>query len=372
MRESESMAITGKQLFWLISTMQVGMTILLTINPTILVSRQDAWMSSILAGLIGMLVAWVCSRISLLMPGMTLVDYARSLLGSWLGNALIVLYLLQWYSVLAIILRQYSELIVGSALVKTPITVPMLGMLFVAVYAVHSGLTTIARCSQIFGPFILLGIAIPIMLSLRDFDLRNLQPVYHDTGWVTLIKGSLPTGTFLGDCVMLIVLFRFVAKPATGARPAILGVGIAGLLVGAATFLIVGVISAARAAGSTYPYFQLVRYISYTDSFQNLDAIVIALWISGVFIKISLYLFVSAYGTSQLLGVRRWKRSIWIIAPLALGLAYIPRDFIQSSVQFPQNIAIPFILPFYYICMPIVLLGLAKLRQVRRERGRQD
>ncbi|MCC3374413.1 endospore germination permease [Cohnella sp. REN36] len=362
------MRISGAQLFWMISSMQVGMTILLTINPAIKIAGQDAWISTLVAGLVGVLVAAVSSRVSLLHPRRTFVDYARSLLGKWPGGIVVFLYLAFWISVLSIILRQYADLIASTILPETPIVVPIAGMLLVAVYVNAAGLEAIARCSELMGPFVLLGILIPVLLVAKDVRLANLLPVYLDSGWTTVLKGALPPATFLGDCVMLVMLLAFVARPKTGFRPALLGVAVAGLLTSATTFVILAVRGPNASARETYSYFNLVRYVSYFDFVQNLDAFVIALWITGVFVKVSLYFFVATYGAAQWIGYADWRRMIKFVAPLCLALAFLPRDFLDSSILFPQKIAMPFILPFHMLGMPLILWGIAEWRGRRAKK----
>ncbi|MFC5647874.1 endospore germination permease [Paenibacillus solisilvae] len=356
------MRISGNQLFWLMSTMQVGMTILLTINPAIEIARQDAWISTAAAGIFGVFTAFVSSRLSNIFPHQTFVEYVERIIGRWLGKTVVFLYMLFWYSVLAIILRQYSELIVGTILPRTPLIVPILGMLLVAVYVTASGIEAIARCSEILGPFVLLAILIPLLLSIKDLDFTNILPIYVDSGWMTILKGSLPTSSFLGDSVLLMMVFAFVSHPKKGMKPAIWGVGTAAILTCAASFAIVSTLGHATSSSLTYPYFNLVRYLSYFDFVQNLDSLVIAIWIIGIFVKVSLYFFISTYGTAQWCGVHNWRKMMWVVAPLAVILALLPRDFIDSSVFFPQKIAIPFILPFHMLVMPLLLWGIAKFR----------
>ncbi|UKS27409.1 spore germination protein [Paenibacillus sp. HWE-109] len=356
------MRINGKQLFWLMVTMQLGMTILLTINPSIQVSKQDAWISTGCAAIVGVCVAFICSRMSLIYPRQTFTGYAKILFGRALGNVIIFIYFIFWYSVLAIILRQYAEFILATILPRTPVIIPMIGMLLVAVYVTYSGIEAIARSSELLGPLALLGITIPLLLSIKNIQIANILPIYADSSPMIILKGALPSSTFLGDCIMLIMLFGFVAVPRSAVKPALLGVGTAGFLTCVSTFLIISVFGNEAAALHTYPYFNLVRYISYFDFFQNLDSIVIAMWIVGVFVKVSLYFFVCTFGTAQWIGIQKWRKMMWFVAPAVLLLALVPRDFIDSSIFFPQKIANPYFFPLHMLALPLLMWGVAKYR----------
>ncbi|NBD27681.1 GerAB/ArcD/ProY family transporter [Paenibacillus glycinis] len=356
--------IGGKQLFCLMAVMQSGMNVLLTINPAIMIAKQDAWLSMIVAGTGGVFMAFVHSKLSRLFPGMTLVEYAVQIAGKWAGNVIVGLYMMFWYVVLGMILRQYTEFILSTILPKTPMVVPLVSLFLVAIYVTALGIEVLARCAEVFGPFILGGIFLPLLLTIHDVKVNNLFPIYVDSGFTTIVLGSLPTMTFLGDCAMLMMLYAFVGDAKRGTKFALWGVGTSAFLTFAATLMVIAVLSQAQGAGITYPYFNLIRNTSYFDFVQNLDSLVIAIWIVSVFIKVSLYFFVCVYGTAQWVKVRKWKRMIWISAPIVFVISLIPRDFVESSVIFPQKIAIPYILPYHMFGIPLVLWAIAKLRHL--------
>ncbi|QHW33198.1 GerAB/ArcD/ProY family transporter [Paenibacillus rhizovicinus] len=360
----KEMLIGGKQLFWLVAAMQAGMTILLTINPAIAAAKQDAWLSIIVAGFLGLFMAYVHSRLSQRFPSRTFIEYVMLIVGKWIGHVIVGLYMAFWFVVLGMILRQYSEFILSTILPRTPMLVPMLGLLLTAVYAALSGIEVIARCAELFGPFVLLGILVPLVMTISGAKINNLLPFYADTGMTKILLGSLPTTAFLGDCIMLLVLYAFVREPKSGTKPALFGVGLSALLTSIATLLTIAVMGQAAGAGDTYPYFNLIRSISYFDFVQNLDSFVIAIWIVSVFIKVSLYFFVCTYGSAQWLKVRKWRRMGWAVVPIVLLIACIPRDFVDSSVIFPQRIAIPYLLPIHMLGIPLLLWAVAVIRRV--------
>ncbi|MDR6549236.1 endospore germination permease [Paenibacillus qinlingensis] len=356
------MRISGKQLFWMLASMQVSMTILLTIQPAIMASKQDSWLSMLIATLIGICIAFVCTRINRKYPGQTLVTYLPQLVGTWMARFLFFIYGAFWYVVLAMVLRQYADFILATILPQTPILVPIVAMMLVAIYVTKTGVEGIARCSEILGPFLLIMIILTLLLSIQDIHLKQILPLYVDSGWKVILKGSLPTSTFLGDCVMLVFLLAFLKHPDQGVKPAVFGVAVTGLLTSASAFVLVTLFGAQMAAGQTYPYFNLVRYISVYNFFQNLDAILIPIWIIGVFMKVSLYFFVCTYGTAQVFKVVQWPRMLWVVAPVILIIAMVPRSYFDSSIFFPQKIAVPFIFPIHMVAIPLVLWGLSWLR----------
>ncbi|WNR46794.1 GerAB/ArcD/ProY family transporter [Paenibacillus roseipurpureus] len=358
--------ISGTQLFWMIATMQVSMTILLTIKPAIMTAKQDSWISILGATLIGMFIAFVCTRINREYPGQTLVTYLPKIVGNWLGRFIIFIYGAFWYIVLAMVLRQYSDFIVSTILPRTPIMIPVFAMLLAAVYVTRIGIEGIARCSQILGPFLLIIITLTLLLSIRDIQLKRVLPFYVDSGWNVILQGALPTATFQGDCILLLILLAFISNPDQGTKPAVFGVALVGLLTCAATFVIVTVFGDNMAAAQTYPYFNLVRYISIYNFFQNLDAFLIPIWIIGVFMKVSLYFFVCTYGTAQVFKVTKWQRMLWVVVPIILLLSMVPRNYYDSSLFFPQKIAVPFLFPIHMLGVPLLLWIISWLKNKKK------
>ncbi len=46
------MKVSGIQVFWMITIMDIGMTLLMTFTPGLQAAKQDAWVSMLVAGCI--------------------------------------------------------------------------------------------------------------------------------------------------------------------------------------------------------------------------------------------------------------------------------------------------------------------------------
>ncbi|MDQ0875939.1 hypothetical protein QFZ77_004598 [Paenibacillus sp. V4I3] len=123
------------------------------------------------------------------------------------------------------------------------------------------------------------------------------------------------------------------------------------------------------ATGQTYPYFNLVRYISIYDFFQNLDSFMIPIWIIGVFVKVSIYVFICTYGTAQVCKVTNWPRMLWFVIPVVILIAMVPRSYFDSSIFFPKKIVLPYILPIHLLGLPVLLWGISLLKNKKNRQG---
>ena len=109
----------------------------------------------------------------------------------------------------------------------------------------------------------------------------------------------------------------------------------------------------------------MARFVSVMEFIQNIDAVIVILWILSVFIKLSLYLFITSYGTAQWLGVKDWRKLIWFVSPIVFVLSLLPANIDVASVEYPAKFWRPYILPINMVGIPILLWIVAAIRQKR-------
>lgn len=357
------MALSNRQIFWMMVSMQIIMTMLLTISPAAQLAKQDAWISIMLATLVGMLIAYISGKLSTIFPGQTLVKFNQILLGKWVGGLISALYILFWVVTLTVILKQFSLFITGTIMPKTPLCVIELPMLLVVLYPTLHGVGVIARICEITGPIILLCVVGPMFLGINQMKWDRLNPILLDNSVSSLLHGALPTAAFLGDCIMIMMLIAFVSKRKHTVRHAVGGVMLSGILTILSMIVSILMFGPNVTAGYPYPMLMIVRSISIGGIIENLDAIVITIWIISIFTKLGLYLFIASYGTTQLLGLNNWKIITWIITIFVMLLSFIPVNYEEISVIFLHKIAVPIIFPIIMFGGPLVLLLLALMKR---------
>lgn len=350
------MKISGIQIFWLIWLMNTVMTILNTLGSTIAISKQDAWISIIIAGLIALLVTYVATKVSLLYPNQTFIEYSQTILGKWLGKVIVIPYFILWYSISGTILRISSDFIHISLFHKTPLFVIILTLMMVVIYVTYKGgIEAIGRCGEVFGPIILMCFILVFILALSNLHWQRIMPVYAYSGWKSILHGALIPTTFFQHGADMLLLQSFMAKPNNGPSRAIWGVGIASITVCIATVMIVMTFGPGLSARMWYPYFEMVRYVYLMEFIQNIDAIFVIIWVLSIFVKLSVLLFMMSYGTAQWLGVTNWRNIIWIVSPIIVILAMLYPNGDVPSVDYPQKYLVPIVLPVNLVGIPLLL-----------------
>jgi spore germination protein KB len=356
------MKISTWQLFWMFTTLEISMSIWLTISPTIEIAKQDAWISLAVAGLIGLFVTYIIVRVSQRHASQTLVEFAQKLFGKWVGKLISLLYILVWYSVSADILRIFSLFIKQILFHDTPVWSISALMMAAMIYITIAGsVEAIARFSELAGPLILLGIVVTFALNIPNLHLALILPIYADSGVIPIVKGSLVNASFLGESMMIMMLTPFIAKPEKLLKPILLSICIPSLLAIVATMMVISTFGIHIGSSMYFPYFAMVRFINYLDFVQNMDVWIVFIWIFCVLVKLSMYLFINSYGTAQLFGVKKWRGMIAITAPVIFAISLIPAN-IFGILDYANLVWTAYVFPIFIVGIPLVILLVSLIR----------
>ena len=333
--------------------MDLGMALIMTLTPSLQAAKQDVWISMLVAGCIALLITLLVTNVALLYPDQTLIQFSQTILGKWIGSIVVVIYLVQWYTILPIVLRQFNDVIQIMLLPATPKVAIMFIMILLIVYATYSGgIEGIGRLSEILGPIIILMIAVVLAASLNNVDLKHLLPVYADSGIAGIINGAKAPASYLGHAVEYLMLASFLYQPRKGAPYAYWGV------ITASFFALISMVMATVTIGVNlspqlwYPFFEMSRKISLFGFIENFDALTVVIWVASVFIKLAIYLFVTSYGTAQFLGIKNWRNLIWFIAPVILIFALFPKNVSEATSNYLLHYWVPVALPVNMIGLP--------------------
>ena len=363
------MKISRLQIFWTIFTFLSGNMFLLTMSPAISFAKQDVWISYIIAAVFGTLIVWIASKAALLYPEHTLMEYSKLILGKWLGTLIAIIYLIQWYSVIGNILSEFAIFAIKILLPDTPPWMLLLTMLVLIIYVVFiGGLEGIGRCSEVFGPIILLSLIVLLFLSLPNLEWNRILPVLSDNNVVSILKGGLYPLSFFGEAVMMLMFLSFMDDPKDGPVYAVRGVVLTAGIVNISAIFVIMTLGSELSAKLLYPAFDLIRYINVMNFIQNLEILAILVWILSVFIKLSLYLFLASYGTARLFRVKDWRKIIWLVAIFAFVSALILIQLNIHGIQYINAVWIPYVLPIHMVGIPLLLWIVGSIRK-KRSRG---
>ncbi|MDP4086959.1 MAG: endospore germination permease [Bacillota bacterium] len=359
-----------------ISSLQMAIMMNPTILATILLlvpaitaknAKQDLWISPIWASSIGFLCVFIAYQLNRLYPKETIIEYSEIILGKIFGKCLGAFYVIYYFHMTGIIVREYGEFVSGTFLNRTPLVAIIGAMMIVSAYAVNGGLEVIGRCSEIIVPVVSLLYIVICILLLKDLDFNNLFPIMEN-GLLPSFKGSIVPQSWFSEFILVSFLFPYLADRNKGMKwgmISVISVLVLIIITNLTTLFLFGNLT----ANLTYPVITAARYISIADFLEHLESIIIALWVAGTFVKITVFFYILVLGTAQLLKLSDFRPIILPMGFLVIIFGIWSAPNLQELSHFLGTTA-----AFYFLTVqvgiPIVLLIIAFIKEkLQKKKG---
>ncbi|MFC3801079.1 endospore germination permease [Cohnella sp. GCM10012308] len=358
--------ISAAQMGVLLYLSVIGTAFLVMPSAATIMAGSDMWLTPIFASLGGFVPVWAAVRLNRLYPGKHFFAVIEAVLGRVAGRAAGVLFLLFHLHIGGATIRDYSEFIAGNFFQQTPILVLMASMLIVCAMALKAGIETIARCAQIFLPVVLTLLLINVILLIPDMDVSEMLPVLGN-GLLPVIKGIVVVQGWFCQFVMITFLLPLV----NGDKA--IRTGYWSVAAAAATMVLINMtvlfLFGIDAAQFYYPFLMASRYIRVADFIEHVEAMVMASWVLGTFVRISLFYYTAAVGAAYCTGVNDEKLFVYPVGILLVVSAFWVAPSMQALLTFISTWGNIYIMSGY-IAFPacLALIGMVR-RASAKERA---
>ncbi|MFJ5761122.1 endospore germination permease [Neobacillus sp. NPDC093182] len=306
--------ITGTQLGLLLFTYIVS-TIILTIPGWMVMNaKQNAWISVVPATTTGLLTLWALTTLANRYPGMSIIQYSSKIIGKWLGRFLGFYFIYFWFTSISVMIIQHTFFIKTLLLPKSPAIVGSLTLMILCGLAVYMGIEVIGRCNEFLTPLILVSLIPILILAIGEADPVLLKPFLGE-GILPVLQGAvIPAGSYMNQVLILGWLLPYLNQPKKARKVSLITffcISIFIFIIVLLTIMILGPLTGKL----TYSVLSVMQYIGIEGSFERLEAIAVAMWVLGNFVKVSVTLFILCISISQLFNIRNYRD---IVAPITL------------------------------------------------------
>jgi len=328
---TSTVKISTMQVFWLLFTLEVNSEQLFVFRRTIILAKQDAWMSILLGGLIGLIFTWFVVKFCVRFSQFTVVELAQQVLGEWPVRLLIFPFSLIGLIVIGANLHIFIEFVHLSLFERTPLRVLMFCFFIPIIYLTyHGGIEAIARCGQVIGPLVLITIVIGEILNSPNLSLNLMRPVYVDTGWWSILVSSFFCAFFYSQSLVLLMLVAFMVKPREAMSASLWSGGIVTVIVTSSCMVILMIFGPNLSSRLLNPIVEIMRFISIVDFIQNVDLIDIVVSMMSYITVFSLYLFFICFALGQSFGMKNWRVMIVPTTLVFMFCSIYPSQFALS------------------------------------------
>ncbi|MBK5497336.1 GerAB/ArcD/ProY family transporter [Peribacillus sp. TH14] len=355
--------IGSRQLTILVILYTVGDSIL--VIPSIVASeaKQNGWVSGIFSVAIApLLVVFLYDALRKCYPDLTLVEYSQKILGKWLGIAISLLFISYFFITTATYLREIGDFMTSQIMPETPIQVIMFLFMSIVLMSARLGLEPLARSAEILFPFVVILLSSLMILLLPEIKFQNLQPVWEG-GVKPVIRGSIPFIVFpFIEPVAVLMILPFVSQKDRIRKSLFVGQLLAGSVLIIITMLAILVLGVDLTAKEIYPSYKLAQKINITNFLTRLEAILAIIWFITIFIRFSLFFYVTVLGLAQTLKLQDYRP---LVFPFGMILIVFTLIMAPNTVYYSNFISD--IWPFYAMTfgflLPLLLLTIAKVHK---------
>lgn len=268
------------------------------------------------------LITWLGMRF----PDQTIIEYSRTVLGKWvaaIGSLAIILFFAVLTSLAA---REFGEVVVTSVLKSTPVEITVIVMLTLAAASARKSVTNFAYMHTFYFPFLLVPCLLIAILSLKNAEILNLEPIIWSTPDKIAMGMLTVAGLFQGSFIMAIII-PFMRKPGRAMKASLSGIAIAGGLYLIIVTAAVCVFGAEEVKLLLWPTLELAKATSLpANILERLDAAFLAVWVTAVFTTLLSSYFLTIYAIKQLFHLKEHKILSFIALPVIYFIAMLPQN----------------------------------------------
>lgn len=324
-------------------------------TPALLINDAGSlgWVSAFVHGVVSLLsllaVLFVCSKV----PG-NLFEVCEQLLGPVLAWIIALYYAVAFSINYVLMLRQYAENTLLTALPMAEFSFVILAYSLVAAVLVALSLEGIARAGYILMPFIAVTLLIVFVLLNPFYEIYRLAPWWGLGMGTAVFTGAKIAGINFGVVAVAIVASSF-QNSRTRWQIALLGVGLSSVLRAMVVFFYTLLFGVTIGREKMLPFFEMVRLVYLGRYVQRLESLFIILWVINGLLDISLSLYFALYSITYLGRLPTLRPLIPVVTILLAHVAMIPDDVV--SVMMDYAYVGKTYLNFSIYAVPILLLA---------------
>ncbi len=333
-----------------------------------IVARQagrDAWLSVMIATVLSILLSFIWISLTSRFPNESLPEYLPKIFGQTFGGFIALSYIFFFITSIAVIGREFSALMATAFLPFTPIVVLITVIVALSVYAAFEDIEVIARTNEALFPLGMFLLVMVILLTAKDMDFSNLLPILEN-GLKPPLLGAITLVSYMGETFLILYIYPYICNKETFKRSFILSLVLleSTFLLGTATVALFGI---DLTANLMIPTLAMVQVINLANFIQRLDAVIMSIWVGGIFIKLSVYFYFSALSISTILKMRSYKPFLVPLAGIAIPVSILAFEDITEVTVFLEKI-LPLYLLSWEVLLPSIILIAAVIKKPYEQR----
>ena len=315
------------------------------------VATTATWMLPLISWAAGILILYLQLYILRHTSG-DLYSACQELLGNKAAG-LIAVYFIAIFSLdAALLVRQFAESILLTALPELPCDLAVAWNLLVVAIILYSGIEAVARASYMILPMALLAVFTVLALLVPQYEFLYLTPWNGPGLKEVAFAGIRALGVNLG-IIIPVILARSFQNSQTVHNAVLYGFSLSSLFKSVALAAYIAAFGTGAGREKILPFYEMARLVYINRYIQRIEALIILLWgIMGI-LNIAIELYIVLYLLSRLFQLQELKPLIIPVAVIIGQAAMLPAEI--TGVIMLQNHAHFTVYTVGIISVPLML-----------------
>ncbi|KNF09781.1 spore germination protein [Gottschalkia purinilytica] len=337
----------------------IGIEILTFPNVLASTMKTSGWITLLIAGLISMILTVMVTKIALKYSDETIVEFGKELVPAFILKIICILYFIAFTVKTGAALRSLIEVVRIFLLPRTPPQIVGVIMIIAIAHLARSGIESMGRMYMIITMVIIIPTLFIGIVLITQINFMNYLPAFRFSfkDLMTSLK-EMPVN-FSG--FELIFLFTVYIK---NDKKGLLKYNVFAMLIVTVFYIstyviILGKQGVAMLSRQLVPTMAAMISIDIPNAFiENLDGIMMAIWILLIFSSLTTFLFGGSVILSKMFKSKDSKAFVIPCIVIAYIIASIPQNYDQiikfrllilNRIEIVTTVIIPILLFFIYL-----------------------
>ncbi|MBW4084062.1 GerAB/ArcD/ProY family transporter [Paenibacillus sp. S150] len=280
--------------------------------------------------IISFLSFWVLATLCRRFPKESLFVFSRRLVGRQLGGFFNLLILLVFIVLTGLSARQFGDVATTVLFKKTPVEATIFLMLLICQLSSRRNLIKFSYIHFFYLPLIIGSVLVTILISMKNVDLLNLQPVLT-VPTATFWNGAREASYLFQSYFVITLLIPFMQKPKQAVHAGALAIFVSGAVYLLIVIASVGLFGAEETKLLIYPTLETARSAAVGEGFlERLDALFIVIWVISVYTTIYTNYYIAACLLQNLFAFEDQRMTSSLLLPVLFIIAMLPANVFQT------------------------------------------
>lgn len=285
------------------------------ISPIIGSATYSAWVSLICAAIMALPFIYIAVYVCEKTPKKSFLENGGKIIPKWIHLAVLAYIGFYFFHYSALVSRLFQDFMIQTYLPTTPDWIIAGFVCFIAVVATWSGIESIFRFAQLF--FFLTvtaSVSIP-MLVANDLEYDMLVAFIRNIEILPTVGATMFAVPWFTDILIILLFFHLIADSKKSMKSIAIGIGINAILVLPNILITINLFRPYYASDLTYPILEVMRQISLANFIENLDPVLVSIWMTGICVKINIALYGAIVVLAKLLKINNYRM---LVPPMGL------------------------------------------------------